>query len=67
VVAVTNNGPGVINPCGRCRQFMFDYYPDMRIVIKTGVGEELGTVGVNELMPYAYISKFRKSIVAVAE
>jgi hypothetical protein len=44
-----------------------NYYPDMRIVIKTGVGEELGTVGVNELMPYAYISKFRKSIVAVAE
>jgi cytidine deaminase len=67
VVAVTNDGRGVINPCGRCRQFMFDYYPETKIIIKTGVGEELGTVGVDELMPYAYVSSFRKKIVAVVE
>jgi cytidine deaminase len=67
VVAVTNDGRGVINPCGRCRQFMFDYYPEIRVIIKTGVGEELGTVGVDELMPFAYVSSFRKKIVAVVE
>jgi cytidine deaminase len=46
VVAVANNERGVINPCGRCKQFMFDYYPDIQVIVRTGVGEELGSVGV---------------------
>jgi cytidine deaminase len=67
VVAVANDERGVISPCGRCRQFMFDYYPDIRVIVKTGVGEELGTVGIDELLPYAYVSGLRKKIVAVVE
>lgn len=59
VVAVTNDARGVISPCGRCRQFMSDYYPGIRVIVKTGVGEELGTVGIDELLPYAYVTTLR--------
>ena len=67
VVAVANDDRGVISPCGRCRQFMFDYYPDIRVIVKIGEGEKLGTVGVDELLPYAYVSGLRKKVVAVVE
>ena len=57
VVAVANDQRGVINPCGRCRQLMFDYYPDIKVIIKDG--EELRTATVPEMLPFAYISGFR--------
>jgi len=33
VVAVGHNDRGVMAPCGRCRQTIFDYYPDMQVVL----------------------------------
>lgn len=62
VVAVANDARGVISPCGRCRQFMSDYYPGIRVIVKTGVGEELGTVGIDELLPYAYVTTLRPEV-----
>lgn len=63
VVAVANDGRGVINPCGRCRQMMMDYYPGIRVVVRIGggsggeeeEGEELRIVGLEELLPWAYV------------
>lgn len=55
IVAVANEGRGVISPCGRCRQLLFDYYPDIQVIIKDG--EELRTAGVPELLPFGYISR----------
>ena len=49
---------GVINPCGRCRQHMFDYYPDIKVIITDG--KELRVAGVDELIPFAYVSGFVK-------
>jgi cytidine deaminase len=56
VVAVANDKRGVISPCGRCRQLMFDYYPDIKVIVKDG--EELRTASVEELLPFAYVSSF---------
>ncbi|KAL2060025.1 hypothetical protein VTL71DRAFT_9847 [Oculimacula yallundae] len=53
-VAVWNDNRGVISPCGRCRQMMLDYYPDIRVIVRDPLGE-LVTVGIDELLPYAYI------------
>ncbi|TVY92699.1 Blasticidin-S deaminase, partial [Lachnellula willkommii] len=53
VVAVASDDRGVISPCGRCRQMMFDYYPEIRVIVKDD-GGELRTVGVKELLPFAY-------------
>lgn len=33
IVAVGHNNRGVIPPCGRCRQTIFDYYPTMQVVM----------------------------------
>ncbi|KAH6664068.1 cytidine and deoxycytidylate deaminase zinc-binding domain protein [Halenospora varia] len=63
VVAVTNDSRGVISPCGRCRQIMFDYYPDIKVIVRDpalGNDEEgLRTVTVGELLPFAYVSILR--------
>ncbi|MFI6694784.1 cytidine deaminase family protein [Streptomyces sp. NPDC050433] len=52
VVAVGNEGRGVLPPCGRCRQVLLDYFPRIEVVVKTESG--LRTVPVRELLPYAY-------------
>lgn len=33
IVAVGHNGRGILSPCGKCRQTMFDYYPDIQVVM----------------------------------
>jgi len=53
-VAVANDNRGVISPCGRCRQMMLDYYPGIRVIVRDLAGE-LVTVGMEELLPYAYV------------
>ena len=57
VVAVARGESGVISPCGRCRQVMLDYHPWIRVIVRSGkgVGEKgLETVGLRELLPFAY-------------
>lgn len=34
IVAVANDNRGVISPCGRCRQMLLDYYPDIRVIVQ---------------------------------
>ena len=58
-VAVWNDKRGVISPCGRCRQMMFDYYPEMRVIVNDVEGQGLKTVGVRELLPYAYVVAYK--------
>ncbi|MEQ3550481.1 ASCH domain-containing protein [Pseudonocardia nematodicida] len=43
---------GVIAPCGRCRQILFDLYPGIRAVIRTKIGHE--AVPVRELLPFVF-------------
>ena len=33
IVAVTNDERGMISPCGRCGQIMFDFYPTSRSLL----------------------------------
>ncbi|MBM9504324.1 cytidine deaminase family protein [Actinacidiphila acididurans] len=53
VVAVGDRGRGVLPPCGRCRQVLVDYFPDVRVVV--GAGDALRTVAVAELLPERYV------------
>ncbi|WP_405797634.1 cytidine deaminase family protein [Streptomyces sp. NBC_01506] len=52
VVAVGSDSRGVMPPCGRCRQVLLDYFPQVEIVVRTENG--LRAVPVRELLPYAY-------------
>ena len=51
IVAVGNHGRGPVGPCGRDRQVLLDYYPDVRVILPTGDG--VRSVVVTDLMPLA--------------
>jgi cytidine deaminase len=44
----------VINPCGRCRQVMLDYNPNINVIVQDEVGKET-VVRARDLVPFAYI------------
>jgi cytidine deaminase len=44
----------VINPCGRCRQMLLDYNPDIKVIVLDAQGNELET-RARDLMLYPYI------------
>jgi len=49
IVAVGNGRRGVFGPCGRDRQVLFDYHPEIRVILPTGEG--LRSVRIRDLMP----------------
>ena len=51
IVAGGNHGRGVIGPCGRDRQILFDYHPGIRVLLPTEDGVRV--TRIEELMPYA--------------
>ena len=49
MVAVKQSG--VVPPCGRCRQVLFDYFPDLQVVV--GLGDQCRRrVSIRELLPW---------------
>ncbi len=50
IVAVGDHGRGVLAPCGRCRQIMYDYFPELRVVLP---GDKVLPIG--ELLPHAVV------------
>lgn len=64
MVAVAKNHHGkiiVINPCGRCRQQLLDLSPGIKVVV---IDEDasLKVVGIDDLLPYAYVSNDTREI-----
>lgn len=49
IVAVGNYGRGPVGPCGRDRQVLFDYHPDIRVILPTPAG--IRSVHIRDLMP----------------
>ncbi|MFD9794264.1 cytidine deaminase [Streptomyces sp. NPDC059070] len=54
IVAVGNLGRGVIGPCGRDRQVLYDYHPGIRVLLPTGAEGDagVGSVRIGDLMPF---------------
>lgn len=52
IVAVGNRDRGVLAPCGRCRQILFDYHPSIEVLVPDG--EQVRRVGIRDLLPYTY-------------
>ncbi len=54
IVAVHDKQPDyVISPCGNCRQMLFDYCPDIKVIVKDDDGE-IVKVAVRDLLPFAW-------------
>lgn len=51
IVAVGNEGRGVIAPCGRCRQVLLDHHPEIRAIVPTPDGNR--SVAVADLLPFS--------------
>ncbi|GAA2766517.1 cytidine deaminase [Streptomyces paradoxus] len=53
VVAVGDRNRGVVPPCGRCRQVLLDYFPDLKVIV--GKGDRIRTVRITDLLPESYV------------
>ncbi len=60
IVAVADRERGVIAPCGRCRQILTDYCPDIQIVLRTEHG--IQAVPLSTTLPYGYVRADRPGI-----
>ncbi|KAL5342111.1 cytidine deaminase-like protein [Aspergillus crustosus] len=49
IVAVGNNGRGILSPCGRCRQVLLDLHPYVQVILGTR------SVPIAELLPWSYL------------
>ncbi|MFF6786229.1 cytidine deaminase [Streptomyces sp. NPDC012510] len=53
IVAVGDRERGVVPPCGRCRQVLLDYFPDIEVIV--GEGDRVRAVPITELLPARYV------------
>jgi cytidine deaminase len=53
VVAVGDRDRGVVPPCGRCRQVLFDYFPTCHVIV--GRADRLRSVPITDLLPETYV------------
>lgn len=53
IVAVGDRDRGVVPPCGRCRQALLDYFPDLQVIV--GAGENIRAVPITDLLPESYV------------
>jgi len=53
IVAVGDRDRGVVPPCGRCRQVLLDYFPDLQVIV--GAGARTRTVRITDLLPESYV------------
>lgn len=53
IVAVGNDGRGVVSPCGRDRQVLLDYHPGIRVILPTPEG--LRSAVVSDLVPLSFV------------
>lgn len=57
IVAVGDQGRGVLNPCGRCRQMLADLQPDIKVVVIGSDGVRIERI--KDLLPYAYVKIYK--------
>ena len=50
IVAVGDGNRGILSPCGRCRQVLLDYFPEIQVIVLNG--REPRVVTIAELMPW---------------
>lgn len=44
---------GVVSPCGNCRQMLFEYCPDIKVIVNNEEGK-LIKVSARDLLPFAW-------------
>lgn len=52
IVAVGDGDWRILAPCGRCRQALFDYFPTIEVIVRSG--NNILTYPIAELLPEAF-------------
>lgn len=52
-IAITGQGGDYCWPCGACRQMLYEFAPDLKILAARGDGD-FKTVPLSELLPYGF-------------
>ena len=60
IVAVADRERGVIAPCGRCRQILTDYCPEIQVVLQAEHG--IQAMPLTALLPHVYLRADRPEI-----
>ncbi len=60
IIAVADSDRGVISPCGRCRQMLTDYCPEIQVILK--IEGELEARPLTELLPFGYVRSGRPAV-----
>ena len=54
ILAVHNKAPnGLVAPCGNCRQMLFEYAPDIKVILNDD-DDKMVKVSIRDLLPFAY-------------
>ena len=60
IIAVADSDRGTISPCGRCRQILADYCPEIQVILK--IEGEMEARPLAELLPFGYVRSERPAI-----
>ncbi len=55
-IAVVAEGPSAVPPCGACRQLLYDYAPELLVVM--GNGQEVREETIGGLLPYGFSPEY---------
>jgi len=58
-IAIAGRGEDYCWPCGSCRQMLYEFAPDLKVLVARGDGEFVET-GLNELLPHGFGPKSLK-------
>ncbi|MEA4895068.1 MAG: cytidine deaminase [Oscillospiraceae bacterium] len=54
-IAVVSDAKHPVSPCGFCRQYLFDFNPDLEVIMANADGSETSSMTMRELMPFAFV------------
>ena len=58
-IAIAGRGENYCWPCGSCRQMLYEFAPDLKVLVARGDGEFVATT-LSELMPHGFGPKSLK-------
>ena len=55
-IAIVSSGAMPVVPCGACRQLLFEYAPDLTVILSGAPGGPVEEVPIRELLPRPFVA-----------
>jgi cytidine deaminase len=53
-IAVVSDAEKAVSPCAFCRQYLFDFNPEMLVIMSNADQSDVVEMTANELLPFAF-------------